>query len=527
MLNPVRLPLQVGTTSLWSLARAAVSIVPAVVLLIGLVLALLEETGGVALFAGVAGGYFLVYGVAHALRAWRCRASDALLDDRGIGFEGGAQHGLTIEWGAIDPERTRAETVKEKRLTIQKMVGDLLFLVMSALLSDKLELAPDDEVPVRRLRLQARDGRSWLLAEAEHPAEQRSLDALMGSIDSKLRPGEQAPVAAPERVLCCHHCGAPLVPADVEAVACVYCGSHTAMPAAVRERIGAHRANAQARGASVRSVEELLRQPGAHHANVVLVIVAALSALVWVPLLAALLLTGLASAGAFEVGWALLSGVLAVLALFIVARGKLASRRALRLLASSFGARAPRDGRDGFACRRCGGRLPESDQIVVACVYCDADNLLGLDLRPEAEASKEHELSLADALAARRRDRWFWACASLGAIVIALVSGGMAYASYSMAQEHAAQLAGCKRGDAAQCYEVAMDYYLGISVAEDDEQALKYQLRACELGHGEACLDISERYRWGWGVVQDADGATEYRKRSCELGHAEGCKPPD
>jgi hypothetical protein len=527
MSHPVRLPLQVGTTSLWSVARAAATLVPSLVLLLGAVLALMEKVGGIALFGGVLGVYFLVYSVAHIVRAWRTRASDAVLGSAKLSFQGGAQHGLELDWTAIDGDKTEAQTVDEARLTMKKIFGDFFFLAMSSLLSNKLELAPEDKVPVRRLELHARDGRSWMLAEAEHPAEQRSLDALLGSIQAKLGPPKRRDAKSSQQVLCCQSCGAPQKPTDAAAVTCPYCQATTPIPEDVRQRVAAHRTVAQAQQTMVTVVEKLLHQPGAQRASVVLVILTILAALLWVPLVGSLFLIGITNAGVFEVGWALVAGVMGVLAFFILARAALARRRALRLLTSGFGARAPSDEQSGYACRRCGGPLPESQQLVARCGYCDADNILGVDLRSEVAPTKEHELSLAEALEAQKRERRGWLLASVGAFVIMAIFAIMVAASVSMSLEHTEQIRRCEAEDAEACLDVARDFSLGISVAENDEKAIEYEEKACELGNGEACNDLSTRYQYGWGVMELIEEAQKYRDRSCKLGFAEACKAPE
>ncbi|MBW2528190.1 MAG: sel1 repeat family protein [Deltaproteobacteria bacterium] len=509
------------------MARAAATLVPALVLLLGAVLALLEEVNGAAIFGGVLGAYFLVYAIAHILRAWRTRASDALLSHEGIRFEGGAQDGIALSWESIDAEGTQASTVEEARLTMRKIFGDLFFLIASSMLANKLELAPEDKVPVRRLVLKSRDGRAWQLAEAEHPAEQRSLDALVGSVRAKLGAAAEEPRDAPEQVLGCDHCGAPLTPTAAESATCRFCGSVTAMPGELRQRVHAHGAVEQSQKRSEPIIAKLLAQPGARRANVILLLAAVASSVVWVPVVFGLLLPGVTNAGVFEVGWTLVSGSLAVLSVFILARAGLARRRALRLLTSSFGARAPRSAQEGYGCRRCGAPLPDATGLVAKCAYCEADNLLGLDFRSEVEPTQEHELSLTEALEARKRERTTWLFASMGAFVIAGIGGVMAAATISMSLEHAEQVRRCEAGKADACLEVARDFSLGMSVAEDEDQAYEYEKRACKLGNGEACHDLSERFRWGWAVAEDPDTALEYRQRSCKLGYEKACGPPE
>jgi hypothetical protein len=59
--------------------------------------------------------------------------------------------------------------------------------------------------------------------------------------------------------------------------------------------------------------------------------------------------------------------------------------------------------------------------VLAKCVYCDADNILGLDLRRLAAPVVEQARGLAQALAQRQRQRVLWGLASVGAIVLLLL----------------------------------------------------------------------------------------------------------
>ncbi len=526
MQQKIRLPLQVGTTSLWSLARASSTFVPGAVGVVAGVGYFLAGTGGWALITVPLGAYFVVYAAAHAVRSWRTRPSDALLDAAGMTLEGGAQHGLHLQWSEIDPQQTHAETTKETRITLVKIVADVIFLVLSTL-ADNPELAPPEKVAIRRLHVATRDGRRWRLAEAEHPDEQRSLDALLGSIQQKLGlTGATAPALPPE-VLECAGCGAPVPPSESEQAACRYCGAWTPVPQALRARVRAHRSVQTSRHATAVAVAALLKQPGARRASLVLALAACVAAGTWAFLLFALAIAGVSDVGLFEVAVVLFTGMLASLVLFVAGRAALAKRRALRVLAASFGARAPRDARGSFACRRCGGPLPDARELVVPCAYCDTENILGLDLRSEVAPSVEHELSIQQVLAARRKEGRFWRLAALATLALVPVAGGTAYASFASASEHARYRDQCRANDAAACFQLATDYNLGIDVSKDEEKAAEYQRKACELGHAEACYDYSLSLGLGTGVMESPGQSRAARARSCTLGYAKACEPDE
>ncbi|MBI4953077.1 MAG: hypothetical protein HY908_13670, partial [Myxococcales bacterium] len=153
----VRLPVQVGTSSLGSLARAAAVLGPGATLAVAGGLRLAHAPGVAAAGLAALGALLVVYAVAEARRAWRTRASDALLGDD-LAFEGGAHAGLRLAWSEIDGERTHAETVTDKRLSLAELVAHLQFAVFSALLASQLELAHELDAPVLRLVLVTRAG---------------------------------------------------------------------------------------------------------------------------------------------------------------------------------------------------------------------------------------------------------------------------------------------------------------------------------------------------------------------------------
>jgi TPR repeat protein len=526
MPDRIRLPLQVGTSALWSLARVSAGVVPGLVLL-ATGLRLLGSSTGLGLLLGAFGAFLLAWGAAHLVRAWRTRASDAVLSSAGLELDGGPSHGLRVAWAEIDPGSGGLETVGEKRLTLARLAADAIFVTLSTLLSDRPERAPATRVPIRRLVLATRDGRRRLLAQAEHPDEQASLDALQGSIDGRVRPAPPARLVNPDpRVLRCGACGAPAPPADTPMVACRHCRANVAVPPEIREKLAAHRGVRQAQQGVAGTVQRLLRQPGARRANLVLAICAAACAAGWGVVAAVLLRTGFDNLGGFELGWLLGTGLALTAAAFLLGRLALVERGALQLLATGFGSGAPRDATDGHRCRACGAPLPEeTGSLVARCAYCDADNIVGLDLRTELEPSRARERDLAGVLARRRTARRRWLGASLGAAALVLLAGTMGAASISLSRELAGNRDRCAAGDGAACTAAAAAYALGIGVGEDDARACALQREACRLDDAEGCYRLSESLRWGWGTAADEAAARTFRSRACELGWSEACGP--
>jgi hypothetical protein len=123
-------------------------------------------------------------------------------------------------------------------------------------------------------------------------------------------------------------------------------------------------------------------------------------------------------------GWpsAILTSVAASLPMLMFARLDIADRTGAVLLASGSGARAPEKPGDPYGCRVCGAPLPDAEPgaIVVRCGYCNANSVLGIDLRTEAGAARWQEGSFASAAAHRRRGE-IWRAVSLVLAALLLV----------------------------------------------------------------------------------------------------------
>jgi len=99
-------------------------------------------------------------------------------------------------------------------------------------------------------------------------------------------------------------------------------------------------------------------------------------------------------------------------------------RKALRVLAERFGAVPPAKPGAAASCRQCGAPLPdESGALLVRCVYCRSQNVLGVDPRPAALRQRQERSELQAALRGRRRARLRLAltlpiCALLGVATV-------------------------------------------------------------------------------------------------------------
>ena len=85
----------------------------------------------------------------------------------------------------------------------------------------------------------------------------------------------------------------------------------------------------------------------------------------------------------------------------------IADRLALRELVLGFAARPPAAEGHPYGCRRCGGPLPVAgDKVVIGCIFCQAENVVGLDaLGHDRGAGAADSSMFAAALRARASQR--------------------------------------------------------------------------------------------------------------------------
>jgi len=432
----VRLPLQIGTTSLWSLGRTALVLVPAIALL---PFSLFLEDG---LFGGLAAGALLIfYGGMHARFAIRERSSDVLLSKRGLRIEGGRFHGLWAHWENVERARCHLDETTEKRPTLW---GIFTFLV------SKARKSPLRDVPVMRLRLVPRHGEALVVAQAERPIEMESMRALLESIQTG--PWGEADKAQLDRrahdnrarqaqlgihVLACPECGAPAAPAEQPFVKCRYCGAAVAVPPEMAGRIAASRRVAVGRTASSDLVKKLLKQPGAHETNSRIMLLAVPMLLAWPLAIVALLARwGTDTLTSVDLAALPIAPFLVVAGLFAVLRASLVDRQALRLLTLDFGAQPPLRKGDPHTCRRCGAPLEERPgEVLVVCAYCSCDNVLGLDLGREVAPTEHQARSLEEAFRGRASEARLWGVLKVTgfALLVVALAGYVLGAGASMA----------------------------------------------------------------------------------------------
>jgi hypothetical protein len=421
-MTTIRLPLQIGTSALWSLARSSVFF-PGI-LLVGLgIYALIElwDLDKVAFaIAGalvLSGALFVYYAYRHARLALDERPSDVVLDDDGIRIEGGARHGLSLAWKDIEPAGCAVADEIEERLVLWRMVVDIPLMAIAVLgESGELMLSPTQKTPIKRLYVKTNDGERLLVAEGDTPVEQESLAALIATIRSPRWYGKAPLAKAKPAVITCSHCGASIAPSPHESVQCPFCDTAVHMPEDVRTKVRAAMELGRTRRAGLRHLGRLLAsQPSAARASIAIWIAAIPIALGW-PIAIWFAVRGWEMTAAGEQRLLLLSvfPLLLTFGAFLLARGRLTDRFALHAVVVGFGARDPERPGEPYRCRACEAALPPAAEgtPVVRCVYCKQESVLGLDLRIDATEAAEEHASLAVAMRKRTRERWLWTVGS-------------------------------------------------------------------------------------------------------------------
>jgi hypothetical protein len=408
--RPLRLPLQIGTSALYSLARGGAFATPALIfLVVAIVIVLwLPDMGDASgyLFAALAtpGLVLLRFSWKHLKRAHAERPSDLLVDRDGFGVAGGPHRALRVAWRDI--AAVELETPSKPKDP------------------DKEE----DNTDLRVLTIHARSGtgtKRQVLASAERAGEQRSLRDLMDTLRAAARREPEAAPPSGVDTFACGKCGAALAPADVADVACPYCSHATPVGDTLRVRL---RDAASVRARPDTAIARLLDQPGAGRVGAVYVAASVFTLVAW-PLAIAAMTAEYArgTLSVLRVAWLVAFVAACIVGLYGAIRGRLVERQALRLVAVEFAALEPVKPGDPYRCQRCVAPLPAPGEarVVVHCVYCAADNVLGLQLGHAARVAREESRSLAEALARRARERRRWR--GVGVLALMLI-GASAYA---------------------------------------------------------------------------------------------------
>jgi len=439
-ITAIRLPLQIGTSSLWSVARSS-ALFPGLVLVglgVWVIIAMGGDTIGFAIGGAiiVAGGSLLYYAYKHIKLALGERPSDVVLDPNGLRIEGGAQHGLALAWSEIDTKRCRVESTTDDRVVLWRVLANLPLVAISVIgESGDLLLNPTEKTPIKRLWVARHGETETLVAEGELPTEIESLDTLMHTIQSPHWYGEQKNAPTGPKAIVCSNCGATVAPSPEHEVKCPFCGTGVAIPEEVRQRVAAASQLASTRQAGFSRLTRLLEsQPSATRAGAAILAAAIPIALAW-PIAAFFILRDWELSGPGAVRFMQLATfpLLLTFGAFLLARGRLTDRFALHAVVVGFGARDPARPGEPYRCRACEAALPpQTGTPIVRCIYCNQASVIGLDLRSEARSAKKERASLEKALANRTRERWLWTAGSLVSLVLLALAVSALRGTFSM-----------------------------------------------------------------------------------------------
>jgi hypothetical protein len=424
-----RLPLQIGVAAAWGIARAGVSLFPGLVwtgawlsAALPLALSAVWEPAAWRVALAVLGGFPLAHAAFNLRAALRTRASDLHVYPEGVAVDGGPHHGRYVPYAELTRPYVEVEETTESRLSVIRMVTFFLPGVRTV----------SREVEVTRLSL-FHKGTRLVVGESDRAIEADSFTAARATIEAVAegrRHVEEAP-AVSARVITCGTCGAAVIPEDAPSVACRYCRAPVALDEEVRGQAAAALAMEQSQKTGAKIVAKLLAQQPAARSNAWLFVYALFMLGVW-PLGFWLIATrtghGFAAVAPLDILFMAMP-LAAVFGGFFLTRAMLADRGALRLLTLGYGALAPRREGEPPRCRCCQGPLVEGSVGSVAlCRYCQAENIVGVDLRPTVDRARAEHKSLGPALTRRARERGLWALGCGLAVALLALWGSLSYA---------------------------------------------------------------------------------------------------
>lgn len=217
-------------------------------------------------------------------------------------------------------------------------------------------------------------------------------DTIISIAETTTAPQDAEPRRGPTTLLACSGCGAWLPIADTHEVTCAYCEARTIVPAELRLKLTTARRLAKDDHRRERVLRKLLDQPGARSTNILLA--ATLAVLISGVVAVAI---GVSEGQRRLAEFAMVPGI----ALALLCRIRIADRAALRVVSLGYAALGPSRPGAHFACRCCEAPLPSVDTISIACLYCHAENIVGIDLGRRVVASRAQQRSLDETLRGR------------------------------------------------------------------------------------------------------------------------------
>ena len=377
----------------------------------------------------------------------------------------------------------------------------------------------------KTIRITALGFEGTVVARAARAIEQESLQALHATLVAHGTTHDTKPLreTAPS-LLVCAHCDGPAVPDDAEHVACRFCNAEVTVPEPLREKIRAARTLATEHPRNARMIARLLRQPSARAVWIAMVALGAPMLLVWPACaIGCFVLDRRGLLTALDVVVFLVAGMVAIGALFVVMRLTLVNRQALSLLSTRFSALPPDKPGAPPLCRNCQAPLPGAadGQMLVRCAYCDADNILGLDVRARAGTEVAQQRSIDVEISRRRDEHRLWRTAAFGAIVAVV---GLRWLVPYTFRPHT-DPARCRAGDVAACIRAGeRSEHVEHAYNEDIRDALAFYRLGCQAHDQQSCRAAARvAYSWNATVFAGYVDTVPDLRAGCEIGDARAC----
>ncbi len=609
MQKTVRLPLNVGVSALWNLSRAALALLPGWYIITSFYLTILGfRDGNIFWYAAwVFGGLFA------SMAGWQAAKqvivewpSDAVITENGLIIERDPlpfflrffrrtyRARLHFSWQELQDWKLTLAVRKQERYTLWR----LLFSGITVPLSLLFAIFGGDKILDRifgvtfrsvaysetTLLLEKEDAdekrpQQIMLARGENELDTESVHALHDTLKNRMQAhtvAGRAEIAARLKrnfihanttiaLLHCPHCGSANPPDETPVTDCLYCRESIPVPVELQEKISALRKTAEHDSKSEALLKSLLNQGKARWASLRLK-TGGLVLLVMVPLIYLAYewfdkrsMTNIILTLIFALFFAT-----AYCTVFFLTRASLVNRRALRLITFGFAAVPPADDNSPHLCRSCGAPLrPRIGSMIVRCLYCSTQNILGLDFRSELKPSAEQRRTLADAFAGRRRERIRWVLLCLLCIPMLVVSMVMGAYIWWWANSPIGEVAACANENPEYCFRLADRFQTGDGVPQSIKDSVQYRFdglrllekrcgrknplactnagyqyfththmksdakylyeRGCRYREARSCNNLGIMYQFGQHVAQNAKTAARYFRSACDFGLSDGC----
>jgi TPR repeat protein len=212
---------------------------------------------------------------------------------------------------------------------------------------------------------------------------------------------------------------------------------------------------------------------------------------------------------------------------------------------------APNDAKRTLSCGKadaaaCDGRSPRECAEVALAMWARAQDARTLDclLQMFAEACEKADAPACNfagrlvleghgvprdakrglELLERSCDGGFTIACAVGAAWLAEASHATEIEFASEARARFEVKHACLLGQADDCYELGLSYYVGReSFPQDRVRAAQAYERACNLGDTRACNNLGDALAYGEGMGRDVTRAAELFKKACHSGEALAC----